>query len=76
MGSFNFCCTSGGAEGYGQIMRYISHRSLKAKSGEAEKPGQLQLFLESRTSEEFNFGDNLTVAPMGTLLCVKINIVL
>ncbi|UTW60321.1 DUF839 domain-containing protein [Kordiimonas sp. SCSIO 12603] len=66
-GELYFCCTSGGAEGYGQIMRYKPSEH-EGESGEADKPGQLQLFLESRTSEEFNFGDNLTVAPNGHLI--------
>lgn len=51
-----FCCTSGGAARLGQIFR------LRPASDE------LQLFFESTSIEQFNFGDNLTVAPNGHLV--------
>jgi secreted PhoX family phosphatase len=58
-GEFYFACTSGGAAKLGQIFRV--------------KPGRggqdmLQLFFESTSIEQFNFGDNLTVAPNGHLI--------
>jgi uncharacterized protein len=51
-----FCCTSGGKAGFGQIFRLQPARN------------QLQLFFESTSVEQFNFGDNLTVAPNGHLV--------
>jgi uncharacterized protein len=51
-----FCCTSGGKEKLGQIFR-LNPRS-----------GQLQLFFESTSKEQFNYGDNLIVAPNGHLV--------
>ena len=57
-GELYFCCTAGGAARYGQVFRL--------KLGSAGE--RLQLFFESRGPEEFNFGDNLTVAPNGHLI--------
>jgi secreted PhoX family phosphatase len=53
-----FCCTSGGAKKLGQIMR------LSFANGKTT----LSLFLESQSKAEFNFGDNLTIAPNGHLV--------
>jgi secreted PhoX family phosphatase len=55
-GQVYFCCTSGGAARLGQIFRL--------------RPAQdeLQLFFESASIEQFNYGDNLTVAPNGHLV--------
>src|SRR5690606_14256927 len=58
-GEFYFACTSGGAAKLGQIFRVKPGRG-----GE----DQLQLFFESTSIEQFNFGDNLTVAPNGHLV--------
>jgi secreted PhoX family phosphatase len=58
-GEFYFTCTSGGAAKLGQIFR------VKPNPG---GPDRLQLFLESTSIEQFNFGDNLTVAPNGHLV--------
>lgn len=58
-GEMYFCCTSGGSAKLGQIFRLRP---------QADGPDRLQLFFESRSTEEFNFGDNLTVAPNGHLL--------
>jgi secreted PhoX family phosphatase len=58
-GEFYFACTSGGAAKLGQIFR------VKPGPGGQD---QLQLFLESTSIEQFNFGDNLTVAPNGHLV--------
>ena len=57
-GELYFCCTSGGARRLGQIFRL----SL----GDAAQ--RLQLFFESASEAEFNYGDNLTVAPNGHLI--------
>ena len=55
-GELYFCCTSGGKAKLGQIFRLNPRRE------------QLQLFLESTSIENFNFGDNLIVAPNGHLV--------
>ena len=54
------CCTSGGAAELGQI--------LKLSPGNAGRPDTLELFFESASTDQFNFGDNLTVAPSGHLI--------
>ncbi len=54
------CCTSGGAKQLGQILRLMP--------GVAGKPDMIELFFESESPEQFNFGDNLTVAPSGHLI--------
>ena len=58
-GEFYFCCTSGGAANLGQIFR------LQIGAGGNDR---LELFFESGSVEEFNYGDNLTVAPSGALV--------
>jgi secreted PhoX family phosphatase len=58
-GEFYFACTSGGAAKLGQIFR------VRPQPGGQD---QLQLFFESTSIEQFNFGDNLTVAPNGHLV--------
>lgn len=55
-GQVYFCCTSGGAARLGQIFRLRPARD------------ELQLFFESTSIEQFNYGDNLTVAPNGHLV--------
>jgi secreted PhoX family phosphatase len=55
-GQVYFCCTSGGAAKLGQIFRLHPARD------------ELQLFFESTSIEQFNYGDNLTVAPNGHLV--------
>jgi secreted PhoX family phosphatase len=54
------CCTSGGAKELGQI--------LKLSPGNAGAPDQIELYFESENTDQFNFGDNLTVAPNGHLI--------
>ncbi|MEP3422196.1 MAG: alkaline phosphatase PhoX [Erythrobacter sp.] len=54
------CSTSGGAMKLGQIFRFVP--------GRGEKPDQVELFFESESPDQFNFGDNLCVAPSGHLL--------
>jgi len=58
-GEFYFCCTSGGGAKCGQIFR------LRPQSS---GPDRLQLFFESPSIDHLNFGDNLTVAPGGSLV--------
>ncbi|RRQ52130.1 alkaline phosphatase PhoX [Sphingorhabdus wooponensis] len=57
-GELYFACTNGGAAKLGQIFRL--------KPGRTQD--QLQLFFESTDPEQFNYGDNLTVAPNGHLI--------
>ncbi len=62
-----FCCTSGGSENLGQVMRYIPS-DHEGTDQEQEEPGKLQLFFESHDKNTFGLGDNLTVAPNGHLI--------
>jgi secreted PhoX family phosphatase len=55
-----FTCTSGGRIKSGQILRYRPDRN-------DEQRGSLRLFLESTEERDFNFGDNLVIAPNGHL---------
>ncbi len=55
-----FCSTSGGAAGLGQIFRLIPGRD--------GAEDQLALFFESVSKRQFNYGDNLAVAPNGHLI--------
>jgi len=59
-GEAYICSTSGGAARLGQILRL--HLS---DNGEHDR---LELFFESVSTRQFNFGDNLTVAPNGHLV--------
>lgn len=54
------CCTSGGAKQLGQI--------LKLMPGNAGQPDTIALFFESKSKDQFDYGDNLTVAPSGHLI--------
>jgi secreted PhoX family phosphatase len=58
-GELYFCCTSGGAAKVGQIFR------LRPQQAGQDR---LQLFFESNSPDQFNYGDNLTVAPNGHLI--------
>ena len=54
------CSTSGGEKKLGQIFRLVPGRGV----GE----DRIELFFESRSKDQFDFGDNLTVAPNGHLI--------
>ena len=54
------CATSGGARQLGQI--------FKLTPGLAGAPDTVELFFESESTEQFNYGDNLTVAANGHLI--------
>lgn len=58
-GELYFACTSGGAAKLGQVFR------LRPQSAGQDR---LQLFFESESLEQFNYGDNLTIAPNGHLI--------
>ena len=55
-GEMFFCCTSGGAAKLGQVFSFV--------------PGadRLELFFESTSPDQFNYGDNLTLSPNGHLI--------
>ncbi len=54
------CATNGGAKQLGQILRLTP--------GLAGAPDKVKLFFESESTDQFNYGDNLTVAPNGHLI--------
>lgn len=54
------CATSGGARGLGQVFRLMP--------GRGEAPDRFELFFESESEDQFNYGDNLCVAPNGHLI--------
>lgn len=66
-GEAYFTCTNGGAAKLSQIMRYRPS-PFEGQPRETERPGQLQLFVESTSPAMMNFADNLTVAPNGHLI--------
>jgi secreted PhoX family phosphatase len=66
-GEFYFACTSGGPNGYGQIMRYVPSPA-EGQAGEAQAPGRLQLFCEPADPKLMEMCDNLAVAPWGHLI--------
>lgn len=55
-----FCSTSGGEKQLGQIFRLIP--------GRGSGPDRIELFFESQSPDQFNYGDNLCVAPNGHLI--------
>jgi secreted PhoX family phosphatase len=57
-GELFFICTAGGAAELGQVWRLVP-----GTGGD-----RLQLFFESTDKHQFNYGDNLTVAPDGQLI--------
>lgn len=59
-GEMYFCCTNGGAAKLGQVFRL--------RPGKAGGPDALSLFFESTSPDQFNYGDNLTVAANGHLI--------
>lgn len=54
------CSTNGGAARCGQIFKLVP--------GRGQRPDTLELFFESTNPAQFNYGDNLTVAPNGHLI--------
>ncbi|NVD45729.1 alkaline phosphatase PhoX [Qipengyuania atrilutea] len=59
-GEFYFCATNGGAAKLGQVFRLVPGRGGAADT--------LELFFESSSPDQFNYGDNLTVGPNGHLV--------
>ena len=54
------CSTNGGQRKLGQILRLVP--------GTGGEPVQIELFFESQSKDQFNYGDNLTVGPNGHLI--------
>ena len=61
-----FACTNGGAKKLGQIWRYVPSL-VEGRSGEANNPGRLELFIEPNDGNLVEMADNLTVSPWGDL---------
>jgi secreted PhoX family phosphatase len=66
-GELFFTCTSGGPTRDGQILRYRPSRQ-EGRPGEKDRPGELQLFVESHDAAVMSMVDNLAVAPWGHLV--------
>ena len=66
-GELFFTASSGGKSGNGQIFRYIPSR-YEGQPREEDAPGKLELFIESRSIDSFQYCDNLTVAPWGDVI--------
>lgn len=62
-----FACTNGGAKKVGQIFKYIPS-IYEGTAKEKEKPGRLELFIESPSADLIENADNITVAPNGDLV--------
>ncbi|MBT6367000.1 MAG: DUF839 domain-containing protein, partial [Bacteroidetes bacterium] len=62
-----FCCTSGGKNKLGQVMRYQPSK-FEGTTDENNVPGKLQLFFESQDPNDMNYGDNIVVTPFDHLL--------
>jgi hypothetical protein len=54
------CSTSGSAKKLGQIFKFVPGRGRSADV--------VELFFENEREDQFNYGDNLTVAPNGHLI--------
>ncbi len=54
------CSTSGGEMKLGQIFKLVPGRNRRTD--------EVELFFESESEEQFNYGDNLVVAPNGHLI--------
>jgi Predicted phosphatase len=65
-GELFFTCTSGGPGRDGQIVRYRPSPH-EGQPGEADQPGEIELFLESTDKQRLWMPDNLAIAPNGHL---------
>lgn len=68
-----FTASSGGEAGNGQIFRYVPS-SHEGQPGEKDHPAKLELFLESKSKDTFQFCDNITVAPWGDVIICEDNV--
>lgn len=62
-----FTASSGGKTGNGQVFRYIPSK-YEGQPMEKDSPGQLELFIESKSEDAFQYCDNITVAPWGDVI--------
>lgn len=62
-----FTASSGGKAGNGQVYRYIPSK-YEGQPREKDEPGQIELFIESKSDDTFRFCDNITVAPWGDVV--------
>ncbi len=62
-----FSCTNGGSTQAGQIFRY-KPSPFEGTDQESTRPGELELFLESDSTELLENCDNVTMAPWGDLI--------
>ena len=62
-----FCCTNGGDAKAGQVFRY-KPSPFEGTDKESTRPGELELFLESDSTELLEMCDNVTMAPWGDLV--------
>lgn len=69
-GELFFACTTGGALRRGQIMRYRPS-PWEGQAREAERPGRLELFVETDDRSVLDMPDNLAVAPWGHLFACE-----
>jgi uncharacterized protein len=68
-----FTASSGGVAGNGQIFRYVPSK-YEGQPQEKDHPPQIELFLESKSKDTFQFCDNLTIAPWGDVIICEDNI--
>ena len=62
-----FCCTNGGDAKAGQVFRY-KPSPFEGTDKESTRPGELELFLESDSTDLLEMCDNVTMAPWGDLV--------
>jgi secreted PhoX family phosphatase len=65
-----FACTSSGPSQNGQILRYVPSPH-EGRAGEADEPGQLELFVESADEKVLDYADNLAIAPWGHIFACE-----
>jgi secreted PhoX family phosphatase len=61
-----FTCTTGGPNKDGQVIRYRPSPQ-EGKPGEKDRPGEIELFLESTDRALMSMPDNIAIAPNGHL---------
>jgi secreted PhoX family phosphatase len=61
------CCTMGGPRRLGQVWRYRPSPA-EGGAGEGDRPGRLELFVESESADRLKNCDNVTVTPRGDLI--------
>lgn len=66
-GAIYFCCTNGGKEKLGQVMKYTPS-SAEGTEAELANAGTIEIFVESHDRNEMKACDNITVAPNGDLI--------